>query len=623
MKISTKLGLLLLFSALLNAQNQKAIDSLINAYETHDQDSSKVETLDALVQTKLYSHPKEAKNYIEEMIALSKAIDYKAGEAKGYHRLAGYYYNQDKIDSALVYFKKSQYINEAINNLAGIVNDNEQLGLIYSRKKEFDSAFYYLRKNITLYENRDKNSAESKQAFQRIGSTFHTMAGAYTTMGSYNLALKHELKALRLYEENGDPLFVADANNSLGAIENNLGNYEKALDYLSSALKTYRDHKDVFFETLATINKGVALQGLNRHNEAISNYKTGIEIAKANNYNGREALLWSNMGNSYYELVDYDNAKRSFWHAIKLYKPLNYTLEISGTYNNLGRLYNKEMQLDSALFYLNKAIKISDSTDFLHVSAKGYNYRSDTYKRLNDYKRSLADHETYTKLKDSMFNEKKLKEIEELRTIHETEKKEQRIQLQKNEIDLLTIKNKNSNLQRLLLAFGLALALIAVYAFYQRNKRNKLAKENAQVELEFKTKELTTHALHLAKKNEVLNDLKQKAKVLKADANADPGYQMLIQTINFDLQDDNNWENFSKYFEQVHKGFNEKAQQKFPAVTSNDLRLMALLKMNLSSKEIANILNISNDGIKKARQRLRKKMELDSNDSLEAIVIAI
>ncbi|MBR9914570.1 MAG: hypothetical protein GYB32_07040 [Algicola sp.] len=154
-------------------------------------------------------------------------------------------------------------------------------------------------------------------------------------------------------------------------------------------------------------------------------------------------------------------------------------------------------------------------------------------------------------------------------------------------------------------------------------KKNKVIRENLNKDLEYKTKELTTHALHLAKKNEVLNDLKEKAKVFKADTNADPGYQMLIQTINFDLQDDNNWENFRKYFEEVHKDFNANAQKKYPNITPNDLRLMALLKMNLSSKEIANILNISSDGIKKARQPLRKKMGINSNDSLEAIVIAI
>jgi len=143
------------------------------------------------------------------------------------------------------------------------------------------------------------------------------------------------------------------------------------------------------------------------------------------------------------------------------------------------------------------------------------------------------------------------------------------------------------------------------------------------MDLEHKTKELTTHALHLAKKNEVLNDIKEKAKAAKAKAIGNGGYQTLIQTINFDLQDDNNWENFSKYFKEVHKGFNAKAQQQFPNITSNDLRLMALIKMNLSSKEIANILNISADGVKKARQRLRKKMDLDPTDSLESSIIAI
>jgi DNA-binding CsgD family transcriptional regulator len=210
-----------------------------------------------------------------------------------------------------------------------------------------------------------------------------------------------------------------------------------------------------------------------------------------------------------------------------------------------------------------------------------------------------------------------------LKAIYETEKKEQQIKNQKNEIELLNIKNKVNNLQRSLLGLALILALIGFYAFYQRNKSNKLAKEKAEADLEFKAKELTTHALHLAKKNEVLNDLKLKVRTLKSTTNTTRVYQSLIKTIDFDLQDDNNWENFSKYFEEVHKDFSTNAQQKFPNITSNDLRLMALMKMNLSSKEIANILNISNEGIKKARYRLRKKLELSTNDSLEEFVLAL
>ena len=78
-----------------------------------------------------------------------------------------------------------------------------------------------------------------------------------------------------------------------------------------------------------------------------------------------------------------------------------------------------------------------------------------------------------------------------------------------------------------------------------------------------------------------------------------------------------------RYFEEVHKDFNSNVKIKYPQVTSNELRLLALLKMNLSSKEIANILNISAEGIKKARYRLRKKLNITTEDSLQDLVIRL
>ena len=161
-------------------------------------------------------------------------------------------------------------------------------------------------------------------------------------------------------------------------------------------------------------------------------------------------------------------------------------------------------------------------------------------------------------------------------------------------------------------------------------KRNKIEKEKIDAELKlkdselaFKKKELTTQALQLAKKNELLEGLKQKAAELKKSEGGGKAYQELIKTINFDQHDDKAWENFTRYFEAVHKDFEKDVVSKYPDISKNELRLMALIKMNLSSKEIANILNISSDGIKKARQRLRKKIGLSPEDSLETTVISI
>lgn len=122
-------------------------------------------------------------------------------------------------------------------------------------------------------------------------------------------------------------------------------------------------------------------------------------------------------------------------------------------------------------------------------------------------------------------------------------------------------------------------------------KRSKLEKEKVNIELAFKRKELITHALYLAKKNEVLEGLKQKTLAPK-NKGVTNGNQQLIHTINFDLQDDNDWDDFAHYVEEVHKDFNSKVKTKYPQVTSNELRFFALLKMNLSSKEIGNTLNI-------------------------------
>ena len=128
--------------------------------------------------------------------------------------------------------------------------------------------------------------------------------------------------------------------------------------------------------------------------------------------------------------------------------------------------------------------------------------------------------------------------------------------------------------------------------------------------------------LNLARKNEVLETVKQKASALKSEQNHS-GYQDLVRTINFDQQDDRNWENFIQYFEQVHKDFSANIKRKYPEITSNELRLLALLKMNLSSKEIANILNISPEGIKKARYRLRKKLNITTEESLQDLVLSL
>jgi len=93
--------------------------------------------------------------------------------------------------------------------------------------------------------------------------------------------------------------------------------------------------------------------------------------------------------------------------------------------------------------------------------------------------------------------------------------------------------------------------------------------------------------------------------------------------IQIDGADEDEWQQFSKEFTSVHQGFVDNIQKKYGSFTSGEMRLVSLLKMNLSSKEIANILRVSDEGIKKARYRLRKKMKLESRDDLSGVILAL
>ncbi|MGO4773861.1 tetratricopeptide repeat protein [Flavobacterium sp. W22_SRS_FK3] len=612
--------LLLFFYINAYSQKKNNIDSLLQVYSVQKEGIAKVETMHLISRWELSNKPEVARKYAEEMITVSKKINYLPGLAKGYDNLGFYYGSKTSLDSAIIYATKAKSL--ITTHTPELLRNNLLHGDIYWRKKEYDSSFYYLIKNSNLYKNRDSSSTKQNEDFKKwMGGTYNMLGLIYMETGKYTLALKNELKALKLFKEFGETYYTAVICNNIGKIEFLLENYKQALIYYEESEKMFRlSGKNTMLLT-TMMNRISILISLKETDKAIKLHIEAIRLAQKFDEKLTEAQLWTNIGVSYFDLKKDKESINSYLRALKLYK--NLKIEEVVLYHNLGNYYTRKKNSDSAFYYYNKTIKVAEAQNNLSILSKVYVSRHDLYKEKGEYKKALEDYEVYTKLKDSLFNKEKSEQIEELRATYDTERKEQKIQNQKKEIDLLNIKEKVNGMQLLLLTFGLLIALIGIYAIYQRNIHHSLAREKAEIDLEYKNKELTTHALHLAKKNEILSDIKEKAEIFKADATYDAGYQTLIQTINFDIQDDNNWKNFSNYFEAVHKNFNTKAKQQFPNITSNDLRLMALIKMNLSSKEIANILNISGDGIKKARQRLRKKMELKPTDSLEAVIIAI
>lgn len=146
-----------------------------------------------------------------------------------------------------------------------------------------------------------------------------------------------------------------------------------------------------------------------------------------------------------------------------------------------------------------------------------------------------------------------------------------------------------------------------------------LRNEKLETEITLMNTELASAAMHLLKKGEVLAKNKEElSKILKVvdHPEAISELKKMMRNLNDDEKMDQEWESFSKHFDKVHSDFLAGLKEKYPAITPNELKLSAYLRMNLSTKEIAQLTNISVRGVEIGRYRLRKKLEIPSEQNL-------
>ena len=137
-----------------------------------------------------------------------------------------------------------------------------------------------------------------------------------------------------------------------------------------------------------------------------------------------------------------------------------------------------------------------------------------------------------------------------------------------------------------------------------------------------KSKELAISNLNLIKKTELLNIIKEDLKNGE-DINEKSKIKRIISSINKDIKEDDTWHIFKEAFDKADNDFLKKMKLLHPTLTPNDLRLCAYLRINLNSKEIAPLLNISVRSIEIKRYRLRKKMNLEHDQGLTEYILQI
>jgi hypothetical protein len=269
---------------------------------------------------------------------------------------------------------------------------------------------------------------------------------------------------------------------------------------------------------------------------------------------------------------------------------------------------------------------LSDKSFYLRVLQQlmAFNRQQGNYLEALDYRDEIAQ------VQDSMNSYDRQKLAKSLEVQFNTAEKDRRLQLLKREKDIALLTNY-------LLWGGLVFLLLlslSIIVFLRRiNTRDrqllqtkealmKALEEQQQIrerylqnEIGFKESQLSAMALQILQRNELMQELKQHME--ESGQMSDP---VLKRITGKGLNHDKEWQDFNAYFESINQNFYTRLRQIFPSISPNDLKICALIKLNLSSKDMAGILNISPDSVKTARYRLRKKLSLQTEESLSDFI---
>ena len=144
----------------------------------------------------------------------------------------------------------------------------------------------------------------------------------------------------------------------------------------------------------------------------------------------------------------------------------------------------------------------------------------------------------------------------------------------------------------------------------------KLQNEKLAGEVLFKNKELADVTMHLVERGDALAKVKDELQKLSRTNSNNQDVKKAIQLLNDIEKNNSNWEQFASHFDEVNNDFLRKVKARYPALSNTDLKVCAYLQLNLSSKEIAQLMNISVRGVEISRYRLRKKLQIPEKQTL-------
>lgn len=552
-------------------------DSLILSLNNSKHDTAKMGCLLNLITLYQDVQPKKITDWIQQGIAI-------AIKNKNYDKLLSFYV------ADIRYNTRQRQFNEAL----AIAAKGEEL-LIKPIEPRTAAAFY-MEKGTMYY----KMSAFEKAAIEYNNVVLIGKKNSLPEVevkAIMNLALLYDI--LERYDDMRNQLLEAVAIANKNKLEEDKANLQFNLAYLESKVNNYGKAIDYLLEVLPYYE--------NKGNKVVI------------------ATGYANLGWGYYQIKNYVKALEYSKKSFELRQQMNDLPGTAKLHINLGQVYLEMGNTDSALTHLNEGIILSKKLSIPANLKDGYKALASLQQRKNQYKEALESMQLYIQWRDTVYQQDKQKQLLRQLNVYKYQYADSTATQ-----SIVTIKKKESIIKWLGISFTISIigiiGLLLIFFRFKKRSKPTIASTNMQQQHLSEFEEGNLNNMFAEKEKLQHEILGLKSEIRKLESGLKNQTREDLESLRklvgeSKLQTEGYWNEFLLLFSKVYPNFLEQLKTQFPQLSQNELRICALMKLNLSLVEIASLLNIATESVRKARYRMYKKMDLESDQELADKII--
>jgi tetratricopeptide (TPR) repeat protein/DNA-binding CsgD family transcriptional regulator len=548
--------------------------------------------------------------------------------------LASGFSNKGNQDSARIFLNRAFRQARNMEDTLMILRCYLESGNQYLEPGQFDKA--EIEFNLGLnYAKRVGNPAYQEKFLL-------SLASIKVERGDYPGAIKIYMLGLKMAEDQKNRVSEAFALEQIGLTLSKTNDLEEAISYMQRAI-SLRQSLHMNREVAGALqNLGIIYRRVGKAESAMTNYKEALAIYTQLGDSGKMIMVKYNMGVILKNSGKYELARKELEEVLSASKRLKIIQGQMYAYTTLADIFHKTGQTVRALECADSAIFLAGIASQRSNLAAFHERKAEILLSDGNYKEAYEQLQKTIAFNDNLLSEEKHKEVTRLKIIYETDKKDA-------EIKYLQVDNqyKTTRLRLLIILIlsGLVILMLISLLIWLRIKRlhlqNDLAEEKnlrmqearkrektEMEQLELKTRmqeqELVYKTLVEADLMQMNRSVKEKLTPFRMKISRKSDQEEFSQVVQ-DLTRDSHRDPMAQFdilFKELHPGFYENLITDFPDLTSSELQICALIRLNFSSKDIARLLSLSVATIETVRSHIRKKFNLEVKDNLSSYLMA-